>query len=93
VEAVDGEAALEAAIAERPDLVLLDVTMPKLDGFEVLHLLRKRPETAGCRVILLTTAGTLADIKHGLDEGACDYLVKPFEPAHLREAVGKALAT
>jgi DNA-binding response OmpR family regulator len=93
VEAVDGEAALEAAIAERPDLVLLDVTMPKLDGFEVLHLLRKRPETAGCRVILLTTAGTLADIKHGLDEGACDYLVKPFEPARLREAVGKALAT
>jgi DNA-binding response OmpR family regulator len=93
LEADDGEVALQTAIAEIPDLILLDVTMPKLDGFEVLHFLHKRPETAGCKVIMLTTAGTAADIKHGLDEGAYDYLVKPFEPAHLREAVAKALGS
>jgi DNA-binding response OmpR family regulator len=93
IEAEDGEMALQTAIAEHPDLVLLDVTMPKLNGFEVLHFLHKRPDTADCRVIMLTTAGTVADIKHGIDEGACDYLVKPFQPAHLREAVIKALGS
>jgi CheY-like chemotaxis protein len=93
LEAEDGEMALETAISERPDLVLLDVTMPKLDGFEVLHFLHKRPDTADCKVIMLTTAGTAADIKHGIDEGACDYLVKPFQPANLREAVSKALGS
>jgi DNA-binding response OmpR family regulator len=91
IEAENGEVALEKAISERPDLVLLDVTMPKLDGFEVLHFLHKRPDTTDCKVIMLTTAGTVADIKHGIDEGACDYLVKPFQPADLREAVSKAL--
>jgi CheY-like chemotaxis protein len=69
------------------------VTKPKLDGFEVLHFLHKRPDTADCKVIMLTTAGTAADIKHGIDEGACDYLVKPFQPANLREAVSKALGS
>ena len=50
LEADDGEAAIEAAVRERPDLILLDVVMPKLDGFEVLHFVRMRPETKGCRV-------------------------------------------
>jgi CheY-like chemotaxis protein len=91
IEAEDGEAALEKAIASHPDLELLDVTMPKLDGFEVLHFLHKRPDTSDIKVIMLTTAGTSDDIKHGVDEGAVDHLVKPFESARLREAVEKAL--
>jgi CheY-like chemotaxis protein len=91
IEAENGEIALEKAIANHPDLVLLDVTMPKLDGFEVLHFLHKRPETADVKVIMLTTASTKADIDTGFAEGAIDYLVKPFEPARLREAVEKAL--
>ncbi len=92
IEAENGEMALQTAIDEHPDLVLLDVTMPKLDGFEVLHFLHKRPETADVKVIMLTTAAQKADIQTGYDEGAIDYLVKPFEPAHLREAVERALA-
>jgi CheY-like chemotaxis protein len=91
VEAEDGEDALQKAIAEVPDLVLLDVTMPKLDGFEVLHFIRKRPELAGCKVVMLTTAASAADLKHSSDEGAYAHLVKPFAPAALREAVEAAL--
>jgi CheY-like chemotaxis protein len=66
--------------------------MPKLDGFEVLHFLHKRPDTADVKVIMLTTAAMKTDIQTGYDGGAVDYLVKPFEPAHLREAVERALA-
>jgi two-component system response regulator AdeR len=91
IEAEDGESALEKTIAAHPDLVLLDVTMPKLDGFEVLHFLHRRPDTANIKVIMLTTASAKADIQTGFDEGAIDYLVKPFQPARLREAVEKAL--
>ncbi|MDO8914828.1 MAG: response regulator [Coriobacteriia bacterium] len=91
IEAENGEIALEKAIANHPDLVLLDVTMPKLDGFEVLHFLHKRPDTADVKVVMLTTASTKEDIQTGYSEGAVDYLVKPFEPARLREAVDKAL--
>lgn len=90
-EAADGEEALEKAITSHPDLILLDVMMPGLDGFEVLQFLRKRPETHDCRVIMLTTAGTPADIKHGAELGISDYVIKPFEPHVLKEAVTKAL--
>lgn len=93
VEAEDGEDALEKAIAEHPDLVLLDVTMPKLNGYEVLHFLRKRPELVDCKVVMLTTAASAADIKHSSEEGALDHLVKPFAPAALREAVERALGS
>lgn len=87
VEAVDGEDALESAIREQPDLVLLDVTMPKLSGFEVLAFLRKRPETADIKVIMLTTAAQKDDLKHGVDLGCDGYVTKPFEPKLLRETV------
>jgi CheY-like chemotaxis protein len=92
LEAVDGEDAIESAVANRPDLILLDVTMPKLDGFEVLHFLRKREETHGCHVVMLTTAAQAADIERGRAEGAEDYITKPFEPAALRETVQRLLA-
>lgn len=93
IEAVDGEAALSTAILEQPDLVLLDVNMPKLDGFEVLAFLRKRPETADVKVIMLTTAAQKTDLKHGVDLGCNDYVTKPFEPKTLRETVETVLAT
>ncbi|MCE5190947.1 MAG: response regulator [Actinomycetia bacterium] len=91
VHAVDGENALEMAIAERPDLVLLDVTMPKLDGFEVLGFLRKRPETADVKVIMLTTAAQKTDLKHGAELGCDEYVTKPFDPKTLREVVVRVL--
>lgn len=92
VEVEDGEAAVETAVAQRPDLILLDVTMPKLDGFEVLHFLRKRPETESCRIVMLTTAAQEKDIERGRLEGADDYITKPFEPALLRHTVQRFLS-
>ncbi len=92
LEAVDGEDALDTAVREHPDLVLLDVTMPKLDGFEVLAFLRKRPETADVRVIMLTTAAQKTDLKHGVDLGCNDYVTKPFDPKLLRQTVEAVLA-
>lgn len=89
--AVDGEEALQVATEEVPDLVLLDVQMPQLDGFEVLSFLRKRPETSGIKVVMLTTAAQVADKKRGAELGAIDYVVKPFEPKVLREVVERAL--
>jgi CheY-like chemotaxis protein len=92
IEAEDGEATLETAIAEHPDLILLDVTMPKLDGFEVLHFLRKRPEMSDCPVVMLTTASQQADLQRGIDEGAQEYITKPFDPVALRQTVQRLLA-
>lgn len=92
IEATDGEHALETAIARVPDLMLLDVTMPKLDGWEVLHFMRLRPETADVPVMMLTTAAQVWDLKHGEDLGCNDYLTKPFEPKELRAHVERMLA-
>lgn len=92
IEAVDGEQALELAIERRPDLVLLDVTMPKLDGWEVLHFLRQRPETASIRVAMLTTAAQKVDLEHGASLGCNDYITKPFTPSDLRAHVERMLA-
>lgn len=91
LEAIDGEQAIEMAVAQPPDLVLLDVTMPKLDGWEVLHFLRHRPETAGVAVMMLTTAAQKVDLEHGASLGCNDYLTKPFAPADLREHVIRLL--
>ena len=91
LEAIDGEDALVIAIRELPDLILLDVMMPKLDGFEVLSFLRKRPETADMKVVMLTVAARTEDKKRGAELGAIDYVVKPFEPKALRSVVERAL--
>lgn len=87
LEATDGEQALDLAIEHRPDLVLLDVTMPGLDGWEVLRFMRHRPETADIPVMMLTTAAQKVDLEHGESLGCDAYLTKPFAPAELRERV------
>ncbi|MDZ4166151.1 MAG: response regulator [Coriobacteriia bacterium] len=91
IEAVDGEQAIELAVERVPDLVLLDVTMPKLDGWEVLHFLRQRPETADIQVMMLTTASQTVDLAHGASLGCNDYLTKPFSPGDLRAHVERML--
>ena len=91
LEAIDGEDALVIATRELPDLILLDVMMPKLDGFEVLSFLRKRPETADMKVVMLTVAARTEDKERGAELGAIDYVVKPFEPKALRSVVERAL--
>lgn len=81
VEAASGEQALAAFGAERPDLVVLDVNLPGIDGFEVLRRLRADGATAP--VLMLTVRGDEEDVVRGLDLGADDYLSKPFSPRTL----------
>ena len=92
VEAEDGEAGIETAVAERPDLVLLDVMMPKMDGFEVLRLLRKRPETKDVPIVMLTTLAHESDQIKGWGGGVNDYVTKPFNPAALLEVIERCLS-
>jgi diguanylate cyclase (GGDEF)-like protein len=79
----DGEEALERAAEIRPDLVLLDVMMPRLDGFEVAQRLRKNPQTANTSIIMLTAKALSSDKVTGLQSGADDYIIKPFDPIEL----------
>ena len=90
VEAVDGEDALRVCRTEKPDLVLLDVEMPKLDGHGVLAALRADASMADVPVVFLTARTTTADVVEGLRLGAHDYLRKPFEPAELLARVSAA---
>jgi DNA-binding response OmpR family regulator len=79
--AMDGESGLKRVLAEKPDLILLDVMMPKLDGFEVCAELRRLAIAAP--VLMLTAKGQIEDRVNGLDAGADDYLVKPFSTEEL----------
>jgi two-component system, OmpR family, response regulator MtrA len=92
ITASDGEAGLSLARAERPDLCVLDVMMPKLSGLEVLAQLRDDPSTAAIRVILLTARGQDADVDRGFELGAHDYVTKPFSPKELRRRVHAQLS-
>ena len=83
VEASDGAAALDLARRIKPDLVLLDVHMPRLDGLEVCRQLRREPDFARTPIIMLTAAGQEADRSSGLSAGADEYLTKPFSPLAL----------
>lgn len=74
--AVDGEEALAAARAERPDLVLLDLIMPKIQGFQVLEALKADPATAGVPVIVLSNLGQDADVARAMAGGAAAYFIK-----------------
>ena len=90
--AADGEAGLATAIDIRPDLVVLDWMMPKWDGLEVCQRLRALPETSEIPVVLLTARAREADIHEGLDAGADDYVVKPFDVQNLVDRVRTLLA-
>ncbi len=81
--ATDGEEALDRAAALRPDLVLLDVMMPRIDGFEVAQRLRRNPQTANASIIMLTAKALSTDKVLGLTAGADDYIIKPFDPIEL----------
>jgi DNA-binding response OmpR family regulator/KaiC/GvpD/RAD55 family RecA-like ATPase len=84
----DGEEALETALRERPTLAVLDVNMPRRDGFEVTSALRSNPTTAQMPIIILSARGAESDRITGFEEGADDYLVKPFSPRELQLRVG-----
>lgn len=91
ITASSGAETLARAAAERPDLVLLDVMMPPPDGYEVTRILKRDPELRYIPVILLTGRDELADIVYGLDQGADDYVGKPFNSAELLARLHAAL--
>jgi DNA-binding response OmpR family regulator len=86
-----GEEGLRLAEAHQPDLVLLDIMMPKMKGRDVCARLKANPATAHIPVIFLTALGLADHIKAGMDLGAEDYIVKPFEPAELKERISICL--
>ena len=87
-----GDRALALAIERCPDLILADVTMPNMDGFELTRQLRMDERTAGTKVILLTARGLSADRLEGFAVGADDYVIKPFDTPDLVARIGEVLA-
>ncbi|MBK8232762.1 MAG: response regulator [Candidatus Eisenbacteria bacterium] len=91
VTAADGEEALKKIEEDRPDLVVLDIMMPKLDGYEVCRRIRRDEDHAQLPVILLSAKGRPVDREVGLEVGADDYIVKPFSPRRLLEKIRELL--
>ena len=91
VEARDGEEALRLAGERTPDLLVLDVMMPRIDGYELTRRLRAEPATSRVPVILLTARTQENDVSQGFEAGADDYLKKPFNPDELLARVRAVL--
>jgi two-component system alkaline phosphatase synthesis response regulator PhoP len=91
LSAGDGQQAVDRARADRPDLILLDVRMPKLSGLMVLDHLRAEPATANIPVIMLSVVTTYPDVRMALERGAVAYLPKPFELREMTRLVARVL--
>ncbi|MFA6042099.1 MAG: response regulator [Patescibacteria group bacterium] len=92
--AADGQAGLDLLKTVTPQVVLLDIIMPKLDGFQVLQALRKEPKYATLPIIMLTNLGQEEDVQKGRQYGATDYFIKTnFTPAAIVDKVRAVLAT
>jgi DNA-binding response OmpR family regulator len=89
--ASDGEAALKAVASLRPDLILLDIMLPKKDGFEVCQQIRANPEWRGVKVVMLTAKGRDTEVAKGLALGADAYVTKPFSTKDLVAQVRQLL--
>ncbi|MCB0680356.1 MAG: response regulator [Saprospiraceae bacterium] len=85
--AENGKEGVDIALREKPDLILCDVMMPELDGFGVLHILSKKPETADIPFIFLTAKAEKSDFRKGMNLGADDYITKPFDDVELLDAL------
>ena len=89
--AEDGEQSLEIAKKEKPALILLDVNMPKLTGYEVCEKLKSDPETKDIYIIMLTARGQERDERIGMEAGADEYITKPFSPRNLRKRMDEIM--
>ncbi len=76
--AADGQQALDAVAAKKPDLILLDLMMPGIDGFEVIRRLRANPDTADIQIVILSALNSKEDVVKGFNEGANDFIMKPI---------------
>ena len=91
IEAPDGEAGVEMALAERPGLILMDVQLPKISGFEATRRLRAEPATADTPIIAITSFALSGDEQRAKEAGASTYLAKPYSPFTLLEMIRKLL--
>jgi DNA-binding response OmpR family regulator len=91
LEALDGEDAVRMAREEQPDLILLDVRMPKLNGYQACTVLKEEESTKGIPVVFLSARGQETEIRQGLELGAEEYILKPFAPDELYRRVGGIL--
>jgi DNA-binding response OmpR family regulator len=91
VEALNGEDAVKLAEVEQPDLILLDVRMPRMNGYEACSVLKAQEATRGIPVVFLSARGQETEIKQGLELGAEEYILKPFAPDELYQRVGSIL--
>jgi DNA-binding response OmpR family regulator len=89
--ACDGVEGLEKARAEHPDIVLLDIMMPRMDGLQVTKELKGNDDTKGIPIILLSAKAQASDVQAGKEMGADDYLTKPFDPLELLDRVNELL--
>ena len=87
ITAADGEDGITAALQADPDLVLLDLMMPRVNGLEVCHALREKETTRHIPIVMLTGKGQEQDVEQGFAAGATEYLVKPFSPRELQARV------
>jgi DNA-binding response OmpR family regulator len=83
----NGIEAIDIALREKPDLIMLDVRMPKMTGYEACRLLKENPETRDIPVVFLSAKGQEDEIKLGLSSGADEYILKPFAPDELTKRV------
>jgi DNA-binding response OmpR family regulator len=88
----DGAAAIDACMAEKPDLAVLDVMMPGVSGLDAIRAIRAEPNLADLPVILLTARAQESDVETGFDSGADDYITKPFSPRELASRVQALLS-
>lgn len=91
ISANNGELAIEKAKQEQPDLIVLDIMMPVLDGYETCRRLKQQPETKEIPVVLLTAKGRDVDKRVGFEAGAIDYIVKPFSPSRLIDRISEII--
>ena len=89
----DGEAALQAVEEDVPDLILLDVMIPKRDGYDVCQTIRANPDWSGVRIIMLTAKGREVEREKGIALGADDYITKPFSTREVVDRVKQFLGT
>ena len=91
VTAVDGQDALDKVRAQQPDLILLDVMMPNVNGWQVAEALKGDPETRAIPIVFLSARAMEADVRKGTDLGVEAYVTKPFDPIDLMELVNRLL--
>ncbi len=93
IEGKDGEEAIELAVKHQPDLILMDVNMPVMDGFEACRILRNKAETKSIPIILVTTRGEAENIEAGYENGCSDYVTKPINGSELLNKIKNILGS